>query len=419
MIKGRTLIALVLPVVCTGAFWLVLPAAYRASESSDFSSFYEPVAVRLLAGQGITTESGAVAMRYPPGFPIVLAAAIGTGRALGLSEEHALDVLALACVAISSLLLHLIAREIWSGWAALVPSAAWSTYPLVLWLTKQPNSELVFTPLLFACAFVLWKLTRDVRPRAGMVLAMGACAGAAMLVRPIALFLPLVCGALVLVLAKEWSVRARAVTAASVLAVALLVVLPWELRASSAAGHFVMLSDGGVPAMRDGLTFAVNTKKDYRGGIRVPDAVRTVMVSFYAQYDQLELVRRDRPGDAGGVRAASRGHGRPGRAQTRARVVRNGQPAAGGVRRGHPTRVSRAARVRVVRGPARGGRAEAARAHRRLHPDPVLVHERASVATGAVHGAGDRDSVRAAARGAPESAALSGTPSGAHYIRGR
>lgn len=288
VIKGRTLIALVLPVVCTGAFWLVLPAAYRASESSDFSSFYEPVAVRLLAGQGITTESGAVAMRYPPGFPIVLAAAIGTGRALGLSEEHVLDVLALACVAISSLLLHLIAREIWSGWAALVPSAAWSTYPLVLWLTKQPNSELVFTPLLFACAFALWKLTRDVRPRAGMVLAMGACAGAAMLVRPIALFLPLVCGALVMVLAKEWSVRARAVTAASVLAVALLVVLPWELRASRGAGHFVMLSDGGVPAMRDGLTFAVNTKKDYRGGIRVPDAVRTVMVSFYAQYDQLD-----------------------------------------------------------------------------------------------------------------------------------
>jgi 4-amino-4-deoxy-L-arabinose transferase-like glycosyltransferase len=288
VIKGRTLIALVLPVVCTGAFWLVLPAAYRASESSDFPSFYEPVAVRLLAGQGITTESGAVAMRYPPGYPIVLAAAIGAGRALGLSEEHALDVLALACVAISSLLLHLIARDIWSGWAALVPSAAWSTYPLALWLTKQPNSELVFTPLLFACAFALWKITRDVRPRAGMVLAVGACAGAAMLVRPIALFLPLVCGALVLVLAKEWSVRARAVTAASVLAVALLVVLPWELRASGAAGHFVMLSDGGVPTMRDGLTFAVNAKKDYRAGIRVPDAVRTVMISFYAQYDQLD-----------------------------------------------------------------------------------------------------------------------------------
>lgn len=288
MIKRQTLIALVLPMACTLLFWTVLPAAYRVSESSDFSEFYEPTAQRILAGQGITTESGAVMMRTPPGYPVIVAATIGAGRLVGVGEGRALDLLALVCVALSSLFLYLIARDIWSGWIALVPSAAWSTYPLGLWLTKQPNSELAFTPVLFACAYALWKLTRNVRPRAGLVIAVGALAGAAMLVRPIALFLPLVCAALVLLLAKEWTRRERWVAAVGVLVIALLVTLPWELEASHAAGHFVLLSDAGVPTMRDGLTFGVNARKDYRAGIYVPDAARTVMISFYAQYDDLK-----------------------------------------------------------------------------------------------------------------------------------
>jgi len=92
----------------------------------------------------------------------------------------------------------------------------------------------------------------------------------------------------VLALANEWALRTRAIVCACVLAVALAVTAPWEVRASRAAGHFVLLSDGGVPTMRDGLTFGVNAAKEYRTGIRVPDAVRTVMISFYAQYDALD-----------------------------------------------------------------------------------------------------------------------------------
>lgn len=285
--RYQAVVATIVPVVCTIAFWAVLPSAYRVSESTDFTSFYEPVAQRVLAGNGITTASGAVAMRYPPGYPAVLAAAIGAGRTIGVSEETSLNALALVCVAIASLLLHLMARDIWTGWAALVPSAAWSTYPLALWLTKQPNSELVFTPLLFGCAYVVWKLTRSVRPGVGLVIAAGVLAGAAMLVRPIALLLPIVIAGLLLVLAREWDRRARVVTAIAVVAVALLVTLPWEMHASRAAGHFVLLSTGGVPTMRDGLTFGVNAEKG-RAGIRVPDAARTVMIGFYARYDSLD-----------------------------------------------------------------------------------------------------------------------------------
>jgi 4-amino-4-deoxy-L-arabinose transferase-like glycosyltransferase len=286
MIGRSAVLALALPVACTVAFWMVLPPAYRVSESTDFSGFYEPVAKRILEGQGITTESGAVAMRYPPGYPLVLAMSIGAGGAIGLSEAHSLDLLALACVAISSLLLYLIARDLWTGWMALLPSAAFSTYPLALWLTKQPNSELVFTPILFACIYALWKLTRRVRPSIGLIVAVGVLSAVAMVVRPIALLLPLVCAALILVLALEWRLRTRAWVAAAVVGISGLTVLPWEVYASRAAGRFILMADLGVAALRSGLTFGVDNKD--RAGIYVPDGVRKVMISFSAQYDELD-----------------------------------------------------------------------------------------------------------------------------------
>lgn len=279
--------ALVIPVVCAIAFWKVLPPAYRASESTDYEMFYGPVAHRILAGSGITTESGAVAMRYPPGYPMITAAAIGIGGAVGLSEDHSMDALTLACIAVSSLLLFLIARDIWDWKLALLPSVGWSTYPLALWLTKQPNSEVPFTMLLFACALAASKLTRSAAPRPALVAALGALAGAAMLVRPIAILLPVVLAALAVLLGTEWTRRARAAVAAGILAASMLVVAPWEVHASRAAGKVVLLSTGGAPTMRDGLTFGVNESKG-RAGIYVPDAIRTVMIAFLAQYDSLD-----------------------------------------------------------------------------------------------------------------------------------
>ncbi|HUO51737.1 MAG TPA: glycosyltransferase family 39 protein [Gemmatimonadaceae bacterium] len=280
-------LALLLPVLCAAAFRRALPASMAAGENTDFATFYSPVAHRILAGDGITTESGAVAMRYPPGYPILLAAAVGAGGAIGLSDARSMDMLTLLCIGLSSLLLYLVARDLFSGWLALAPSLAYATYPLGLWLTRQPSSEVPFTTLLFACAWLAWRLTRGERPHWALAAVLGALAGAAMLVRPIGVFMPLVLAALVLLLAAKWPARTRALAAAAIVAASALVIAPWEVHVSRAAGRFVLLSDGGVPSMRDGLTFAVNASKG-RAPIWVPDGVRTVMISFLAQYDQLD-----------------------------------------------------------------------------------------------------------------------------------
>jgi hypothetical protein len=49
------------------------------------------------------------------------------------------------------------------------------------------------------------------------------------------------------------------------------------------------LSEGGVPSIRDGLTFATNLK-GYRQGVWVPADVRTVMKNIQAGYQELHTM---------------------------------------------------------------------------------------------------------------------------------
>jgi len=54
-------------------FQTLLPVEFRVNESSDYLSFYEPVARRILDGDGMVHADGTPAMIYPPGYSLVLA----------------------------------------------------------------------------------------------------------------------------------------------------------------------------------------------------------------------------------------------------------------------------------------------------------------------------------------------------------
>ena len=54
------------------AFLAVLPAEMRQGESPDYEGFYRPLVDRLLGGEGLVDEEGRVAVRYPPGFSLLL-----------------------------------------------------------------------------------------------------------------------------------------------------------------------------------------------------------------------------------------------------------------------------------------------------------------------------------------------------------
>ncbi|ETW93438.1 MAG: hypothetical protein ETSY1_39235 [Candidatus Entotheonella factor] len=100
-------------------FWALLPSQYQHNESTDYAHFYEPVARRLLQGEGLTEANGAPAIRYPPGYPILLAGVFGISQGFNLPEATALSTMTLLCVGLSAVFVFFVARSVWPPWSAL------------------------------------------------------------------------------------------------------------------------------------------------------------------------------------------------------------------------------------------------------------------------------------------------------------
>lgn len=266
-------------------FWSLLPAAYQENQSTDYTLFYEPVARNIVAGQGVVLD-GEIATRYPPGFPLAVAAALGLGDALGVGNETALVWFRLLCAGLAAVLIYAMSRLVWRPLPALFVALAWATYPFGLWLTKQPNSEVAFIPLLFAAVYVFWRALL-VRPQSWWhYLLAGMLAGAAMLVRAAGIGLGFVFAFLVLVLAGRLAWKSRALMAALVLLGNLVVVVPWQAAVAAQTGEFIPLSSGGAITIKDGLTFLA-IPKEYRREVPVPPDVEEMMVTFQTRRSEM------------------------------------------------------------------------------------------------------------------------------------
>lgn len=273
---GLIVAVFLLAMLVSAAFWAILPSEYRENQSSDYSNAYEPVARAIAAGRGIVTPEGELATRYPPGFSLALAGVFRLGDALGVSDETMLLAFRLLCAGLSAVLVYALARLVWSPRLALLPALAWLSYPFFLWLTKQPNSEVPFVPVLYGALYLFWLAVarRATGPRAwALYLLAGGLVGAAMLIRPAALGLSIVLAAVLFLCAgREVNRRARLGYGGLVLIGSLLVVLPWEAAVYARTGEIIPLSSGGAMTIHDGLTFLA-VPKEYRREVAIPEDV--------------------------------------------------------------------------------------------------------------------------------------------------
>lgn len=241
-------------------FWAAAPRSWLVNESNDYDTFYEPAARQIAAGHGFTMPDGALATRYPPGYPVLLAGCFVLSRATGLPEPGVLAGFRLLCQGLATALLYLLARAAWGERAGFITALVWMTYPLGLWLTKQPNSELPFLAVFYLFALLLFTIVRSPSPQALGGLGVGLLAGAAMLIRPFAVGLGFVAAAVLLFRAGNpgWSRRTRFALAALVIAGNLIAVGPWEWWVYRRTHEAVLLAPRSMGPMRDGLLYAAS-----------------------------------------------------------------------------------------------------------------------------------------------------------------
>lgn len=278
---------LLLSVLIVSIFWMVLPARFRATENTDYVYYYEPVARNILKGAGVVSLDGTTAaIRYPPGYPLLLTSIFFLSRQLRISEATGLSVFGILCMGLASVFIFQLTRSVWGILPALMSSLVWTTYPLALWYSQEPGTELPFIAIFYGAFCLFWyALLRRIRAWP-IYFFIGLLIGFAMLIRPIAIGAGVLMGVILWLFASAIRPRLKLGLIAVLLFGNLVAVAPWEAWMYSKTGKVILLSNGGVPSIRDGLTYGVNSK-GFRQGGGVPADVAEVMNDIQAKYGEL------------------------------------------------------------------------------------------------------------------------------------
>jgi 4-amino-4-deoxy-L-arabinose transferase-like glycosyltransferase len=276
-----------LSMAITFLFWKILPASYQQNDSRDYITFYEPVARNILNGSGFLLEDATPAIRYPPGFPIILAGIFGLSQTLGLPESTIYSVFVLLCMGISSSLLFLLSVKVWGLQGGWISTFIFMTYPFGLWLTKQPNSEIPFMVVFYASIYLFWLGMKKQKNPVLLLAISGVLAGIAMLIRPIAICVGFIFFGLLLVLDKKRPFFLRFFLGAVLILGNILTILPWETWVFNHTGQAILLSTGSATSIKDGLTFAVESK-NYNKIISLPGDVIQLQKEFALEKDSMK-----------------------------------------------------------------------------------------------------------------------------------
>jgi 4-amino-4-deoxy-L-arabinose transferase-like glycosyltransferase len=117
----------------------------------------------------------------------------------------------------------------------------------------------------------------------------GILLGVALLFRPIALPLPLLLAALLLFRATDTRRWQRWIAAGVFLAVVVTVVAPWEVWMYRQSGRIMPLSNGGIPSIVDGLTWARPPSASFAVPAKVPPDVQEFMTELGQKYRSKEI----------------------------------------------------------------------------------------------------------------------------------
>jgi len=273
----------------TSLFLFLLPESWRSNESSDYIYLYEPLARNLVAGNGYVDvdSSNTLATYYPPGYPAILALLFFISKLFSISEGLVLTGFIVISSALSVVIVYEIAARFTNIKSGILASFLWMTYPFFLWLTKQPNSEIIFMVFLLSACMLLFSTACFQKTRQAPYFFSGVLLGIAILIRPIAVFFPVILLISVFYSLGNLSFVKKGLLAIIFLAGVLLPILPWEGLVYAKTGKIVLISENSSAAMRGGLVFAL-AADDYKQVVSVPEDVEILMREVQDDYDNFD-----------------------------------------------------------------------------------------------------------------------------------
>jgi hypothetical protein len=270
-------------VAAVGVGLLVAVAAPEGMRRTHFGD-YAPQVENLKAGRGLVDQDGRVMHRYPPLYPFLLFGLDRISERTGIPLYWVLAGFAVACHAAAAGIVWGMGRVLGLGpWRAAAGAAVFAVHPMVLYGILAPLSE---TPFMVVFTGGVMCLMLGMRGGCRWFVWGGLLLGAACLMRPIALLAPAAMGAVILWKGGRpaWGRLGRA---GLVLAGFLVVVAPWVMWLRARSGEWVMVSSGGPPTLRDGLSF---NHKAFRQKLDLPEGVKRVSDAAWAAYERLDSV---------------------------------------------------------------------------------------------------------------------------------
>jgi len=213
---------------------------------------------------------------------------------LRTSSESVILIFHFLCLAISTVLVFRLSRFLWNHFISVIISLLWLTYPLLLWLSRQPASEIPFILVFYFGLFLFLVAMKKNDKSLWRFVLIGLLFGVCMLIRPIAIGIPIVITCVFLLMEKRKQWRMRVVQSIVLVVTAYGTLLPWQAWWYFQTGEYMFLSNLGIKGMRDGLTYAVQ-KEIYRQKFVISEDVRAVMRNV--SENQSALVSTSRVGE--------------------------------------------------------------------------------------------------------------------------
>lgn len=215
-------------------FLFLLPNSMKGNENEDYRLEYEPVAFNIFNGANYNfydpnfclypciDESNPidndeidpiaiddVQFRRPPVFPTIIAISYVLEKYLKVKHYDIFLFIQYFLHLSSSLLIFLIYCRWFENFkVAFLASLFYGSYPLGLYLLKQPNSEVVFNFLIVLFIFFISKVFKNnASLKTSSVYLSGFILGLILLTRSIAIFMPILFGVFLLIYYKKYFLK--------------------------------------------------------------------------------------------------------------------------------------------------------------------------------------------------------------------